>query len=573
MKLENKADNFVRENVSFIQQAMEEGGTWRKAITLLNARGVKTPRNKIWYVSSLKNFANRMEDLGLYCPLLEEQGRKGTTMSAENAPVDTMGFEPAVAYDVPEFGNVHVLMRDGEPWFIGTELGRILNSKKAPSWLNVYTKKYKNFRNFCIFLSADAMRCLVFNKAFTSRDLVINSVSVLRKCAEKLRYKERQKLYKLLSWAQNKFGKDYNNDKLLPFAKYGKLEVVFYQHKILVSARSLNISLGRYSIGSFTGSRTKDGLRSLLVYLNRDDARVLGLKCRGKLAVRICITIDGAKEYLKTFCESPNRTTVLEWIEREVEPAARKHLAALEAQEAKETKEMSEETPMLPNTETASPVAAAPAVPTYEDLLAPWRATLKAQEDTLKELEAVKADLASRVARIDEQNADIKTLVENNNAFQDERRKLKEEIEDKEKEIESLKNSIIELEDKVAIKEKQHAEDEEALTSIYDKHLKTCLKREALEKRYNELKEAAEKSLENYIGSYYFGISDPDESLQQLIKEMEAYKEICDEESERLEEKNKELAQMKAALAAKDAELAKFKAFKDMMQSFMQTTN
>lgn len=120
MKLGNKADNFVRENALFIRQAIEEGGSWRKAAGILNQRGIKTSQNKPWRHTSLKRAVNRMKALGLY-PWSEEE-----IVSS----IDIMGFEPAVAYNVPEFGNVHVLMKDGEPWFIGTELGRILNSKK-----------------------------------------------------------------------------------------------------------------------------------------------------------------------------------------------------------------------------------------------------------------------------------------------------------------------------------------------------------------------------------------------------------------------------------------------------------
>lgn len=434
-------------------------------------------------------------------------------MSTEN--IDTMGFEPAVAYDVPEFGNVHVLMRDGEPWFIGTELGRTLNSKKTPSWLGSYINNYKEIRNLCVTLPGAAARCLIFNKPYRASSLLVCPISALKICVKKIKYKEAQKLYKLLSWAKNKFKIEDNDEKLLPFARYGELEVVFYQHKILISVQSLNISLDRSHSLSFATSSTSAALRSLLVYLNSDEARALGLKCTGRTAVRVCMTIDGAKEYLKTFCESPNRATILEWIEREVEPAARKHLAALEAQEAKETKEMSEETPMLPNTETVSALPA-PVVPTYEDLLAPWRATLKAQEDTLKELEAVKADLASRVARIDEQNADIKTLVENNNAFQDERRKLKEAVEAKEKEIEDLKNRIIELEDKVA---------------------------------------SQAERINNAIANW-----------KTLSDQLAA---VCEER----DVQDRRCAELQDSLNAKDAELAKFKAFKDMMQSFMQAAN
>ena len=69
-------------------------------------------------------------------------------MSTEN--IDTMGFEPAVAYDVPEFGNVHVLMKDGEPWFIGTEIGRTLNSRKPTFWLNAYVASCRELRCLCI---------------------------------------------------------------------------------------------------------------------------------------------------------------------------------------------------------------------------------------------------------------------------------------------------------------------------------------------------------------------------------------------------------------------------------------
>lgn len=313
---------------------------------------------------------------------------------------------------------------------------------------------------------------------------------------------------------QNEFGISYSDGKLLPLVKYRKLEVVFFQHKILVTVRSLNICLGRSTTcGNATGCPSVR-IKKLLVLLKKADALALGLY--GTRAVRVCMTIDGAKEYLKTSCRSPNATTVLEWIEREVEPAARKHLAALEAQEAKETKEMPEETPLLPSTETVPAVAAAPAVPSYEDLLAPWRATLKAQEDTLKELEAVKADLASRIARIDEQNADIKTLVENNNAFQDERSKLKEEIEAKEKEIESLKNSIIELEDKNA---------------------------------------SQAERINNAIANW-----------KTLSDQLAA---VCEER----DVQDRRCAELQESLNAKDAELAKFKAFKDMMQSFMQTAN
>ena len=568
MKLGNKADNFARENAPFIRQAMEEGGSLRKAAAILNKRGIMTPRGKVWRLSALVNVVNRMKALGLY------------SWSGEEiiSSIDTMGFEPAVAYDVPEFGNVHVLMKDGEPWFIGTEIGRSLNSKKSINWLNSYISYHKEIKKLCITLSSEAVRCLIFNRPFQNTGLLICPCLVIKECAKKLRNLEAQKLDKLLFWSQNKFRISYSAGKLSPLVTYRKLEVVFYQHKILITQRSLNACLGSSPNNVGIGNpRISSLLRELIVYIKKDDAIALGLLCPSPR--RSCMTIDGAKEYLKTICQSPNATAVLEWIEREVEPAARKHLAALEAQEAKETKEMpediKEETPLLFNAETVPAVVTAPAVPTYEELLAPWQATLKAQEDALKELEAVKADLASRVARIDEQNADIKTLVENNNAFQDERRKLNEEIEAKEKEIESLKNGISErnkrikeLEDTVAY--------QNGMLSGMKTTLKECEMRVAdygtlfdiQDKSYCKLMKAVEEHLDNNLSEEYYNLDIPSqERFQQLADALKNYKNMFLEAGREHIAKIKEL---ESQLAAKDAELAKFKAFKDMMQSFMK---
>lgn len=63
--LKCKADEYARENAAFIRQAMEEGGSLRKALAILNEKGIKTPRGKVWQVTSLANVVNRMNALGL----------------------------------------------------------------------------------------------------------------------------------------------------------------------------------------------------------------------------------------------------------------------------------------------------------------------------------------------------------------------------------------------------------------------------------------------------------------------------------------------------------------------------
>lgn len=64
-RLKCKADEFAKENAAFIRQAMEEGGSLRKALAILNEQGFKSPRGKAWQVTSLANVVNRLNALGL----------------------------------------------------------------------------------------------------------------------------------------------------------------------------------------------------------------------------------------------------------------------------------------------------------------------------------------------------------------------------------------------------------------------------------------------------------------------------------------------------------------------------
>ena len=63
--LKCKADEYAKEHAFIIRQAMEEGGSLRKALDILNEQGIKSPRGKALQLTSLANIVNRMTALGL----------------------------------------------------------------------------------------------------------------------------------------------------------------------------------------------------------------------------------------------------------------------------------------------------------------------------------------------------------------------------------------------------------------------------------------------------------------------------------------------------------------------------
>ena len=377
-------------------------------------------------------------------------------MSTEN--IDTMGFEPAVEYDVPDFGKVHVLMKEGEPWFIGRDLSKTINPD-APDNFIAFATKHKDVMERCVKLREEAAKFLCPWTKSLVYGLWIFSTSALRNIVEKTYRKPvfyPAKVAKLLSWVEDTFTK--KEEALQRVVKFNDLEVVFYKGKAFVTAPSLRKASGSQHTGGMFSFGKKNNKKGL-IRISNAEAIALGLTGSGS-GSRILATFQRAEEYLKNVCDSSSKYIVCDWLVNTVEPAAKKHLEALKAQENAEAeakaraaeeakkavaakvepKPTKEETPLLLNAEIVPPAVPplAPSSLSYDELLSSWRVTMKAQEATLKELETAKKDLASRIARIDEQNADIKTLVGNNNVFQAERRKLNEEIE-------SLKASIKDL--------------------------------------------------------------------------------------------------------------------------------
>ena len=379
-------------------------------------------------------------------------------MSTEN--IDTMGFEPAVEYDVPDFGKVHVLMRGGEPWFLSAELSgnTEVGHRKAGGYLSAWIGEHSEIRDLCMIVSPSSLRAVGVNGRKVGRRALLVPLQAVKACiADNYIAKNFPELDKVVRWWGQLF--ERTTGKLPYVVKYDKLEVVFYNYGLYATVVSLLTTVGVSAAGGAT--RAKWRKEKKVIKIHKEEAAELGLSIKGCRAnSRDLMTFAGVESYLKDECRQEDKYLVLHWFLKEVVPAAKKHLEALKAQEnaeaeakarvaeeAKKTeaakvepKPVKEETPLLLNAEIVPPAAAssAPSSLSYDELLSSWRVTMKAQEATLKELETAKKDLASRIARIDEQNADIKTLVGNNNAFQAERRKLNEEIE-------SLKASIKDL--------------------------------------------------------------------------------------------------------------------------------
>ena len=483
-------------------------------------------------------------------------------MSTENTNIDTMGFEPAVEYDVPDFGKVHVLMKGGEPWFVGRALSKTINPD-APDNFIAFATKHKNVMERCVKLHEEAAKFLCPWTKSPVYGLWIFPTSALRNIVEKTYRKPvfyPAKVAKLLSWVEDTFPK--KEEALQRVVKFNDLEVVFYKGKAFVTAPSLRKASGSQHTGGMFSFGKKNNKKGL-IRISNAEAIALGLTGSGS-GNRILATFQRAEEYLKNVCDSSSKYIVCDWLVNTVEPAAKKHLEALKAQEkaeaeakaraaeeAKKTeaakaepKLAKEETPLLLNAEIVPPAAAPSASSSlsYDELLSSWRVTMKAQEATLKEreailkeLEAAKKDLASRVARIDEANADIKTLVENNNAFQAERRKLNEEID-------SLKNS------RKLLAEFHKDQDDRA-------HLVFGAVRDLLGlKGFDFVSDAAAAA------AAPLSEQEKHSHLLQGISNMKQYVAMQDdfikEKFEEADALEKQLSDAKAALAAKEAELS-----------------
>lgn len=396
-------------------------------------------------------------------------------MNTENTSIDTMGFEPAVEYDVPDFGKTHVLMKDGEPWFVVRDLGRVMTPNRPVNFIN-FVSNYADVIEKGIKLSSRAIivLCPAFKKV-AKNSMWLFPAAALKLVAERKYFPQVRypgMLKKLLSWVEDTFTK--KEEVLQYVVKFNDLEVVFYKGKAFVTAPSLRKASGSQHTGGMFSFGKKNNKKGL-IRISNAEAIALGLTGSGS-GNRILATFQRAEEYLKNVCDSSSKYIVCDWLVNTVEPAAKKHLEALKAQEkteaeakaraveeakkaaaAKQTAHPTKEgSLLLGNVQTPS-AQTAHAAPSYEELLSSWRTTLKAQEATLKEreailkeLEAAKKDLASRIARIDEANADIEFFVKKTNDYEDERCKLNEEIESLKNDIFERSKHIKELEDKIA---------------------------------------------------------------------------------------------------------------------------
>lgn len=127
-------------------------------------------------------------------------------MSTEN--IDTMGFEPAVEYDVPDFGKVHVLMKNDTPWFWGFELGQIVSQKKG-CWITQWISKRMNMSYVAHITSSRAAQALLPGvKNYCPRGVKLVSAKGLGRMLKEgipSKRENRKRLVPLFEWISKTF--------------------------------------------------------------------------------------------------------------------------------------------------------------------------------------------------------------------------------------------------------------------------------------------------------------------------------------------------------------------------------
>lgn len=125
-------------------------------------------------------------------------------MSNNSIDIDTMGFEPAVAYDVPEFGNVHVLMKDGEPWFLAAELSflALCGNAKGKGYIAAWLCARPGIRSSCVVLPKYLLASLGLSPQGSRRGLLAIPLGTLKLCVRNPAFAKFAATAKVVNWAE-----------------------------------------------------------------------------------------------------------------------------------------------------------------------------------------------------------------------------------------------------------------------------------------------------------------------------------------------------------------------------------
>ena len=128
-------------------------------------------------------------------------------MSTENTSIDTMGFEPAVEYDVPDFGKVHVLMKDGEPWFLTAELSffALCGNAKGRGYIAAWVGARPEIRSSCAILPKHLLVFLGLSTQGSRRGLLAMPLGTLKVCVRNPAFVKFAATAKVVKWAENTF--------------------------------------------------------------------------------------------------------------------------------------------------------------------------------------------------------------------------------------------------------------------------------------------------------------------------------------------------------------------------------
>ena len=126
-------------------------------------------------------------------------------MSTEN--INTMGFEPAVEYDVPDFGKVHVLMKGGEPWFLSAELSflALCGNAKGKGYIAAWLCARPEIRSSCVILPKHLLTFLGLAAQGSRRGLLALSFGTLKFCVQNPAFVKFAATAKVVNWAEKTF--------------------------------------------------------------------------------------------------------------------------------------------------------------------------------------------------------------------------------------------------------------------------------------------------------------------------------------------------------------------------------